>query len=149
MESLQPSFQPMLPASAALRRCTVRALDLCRGPIAELVSEHGGRIFGSAGDGLVAEFPSPVQAVRCSVEIQRRLFTLSEDLPPDRRLEFRIGVNLGDVVVSGDDLLGDGVNVAARLQEIAAPSGICISASVSLSFAMAAPFPRPLPSPGR
>lgn len=109
---------------------TVRALDLCRGRIAELVSEHGGRIFGSAGDGLVAEFPSAVQAVRCAVEIQRRLLTLSEGLPPDRRLEFRIGVNLGDVVVSGDDLLGDGVNIAARLQEIAAPSGICISASV-------------------
>lgn len=105
---------------------TVRALDLCRGRIAELVSEHGGRIFGSAGDGLIAEFPSAVQAVRCSVEIQRRLLSL----PPDRRLEFRIGVNLGDVVLSGDDLLGDGVNVAARLQEIAAPSGICISGSV-------------------
>ncbi|WP_455918909.1 tetratricopeptide repeat protein [Ensifer canadensis] len=109
---------------------TVRALDLCRGRIDETVSEHGGRIFGSAGDGLVAEFPSAVQAVRCSVEIQRRLFNLSEALPPDRRLEFRIGVNLGDVVVSGDDLLGDGVNIAARVQEIAAPSGICISASV-------------------
>jgi TolB-like protein/class 3 adenylate cyclase len=109
---------------------TVRALDLCRGRIAELVSEYGGRIFGSAGDGLVAEFPSAVQAVRCSVEIQRRLFRLSEDLPPDRRLEFRIGVNLGDVVVAGDDLLGDGVNIAARLQELAVPSGICIAASV-------------------
>ena len=61
---------------------TVRALDLCRGRIDETVSEHGGRIFGSAGDGLVAEFPSAVQAVRCSVEIQRRLFNLSEALPP-------------------------------------------------------------------
>lgn len=80
---------------------TVRALDLCRGRIDELVSEHGGRIFGSAGDGFVAEFPSAVQAVRCSVEIQRGLFGLSVDRPPDRRLEFRIGVNLGDVVVSG------------------------------------------------
>ncbi|MEI2302243.1 adenylate/guanylate cyclase domain-containing protein [Ensifer sp. MJa1] len=109
---------------------TLRTLDLCRGRIAELVGEHGGRIFGSAGDGFVAEFPSAVRAVRCSVEIQRRLFSLSQDLPADRRLEFRIGVNLGDVVVSGDDLLGDGVNIAARMQEIAAPSGICISASV-------------------
>jgi len=107
---------------------TVRALDLCRNRIAELVSEHGGRIFGSAGDGFVAEFSSAVQAVRCSVGIQRGLLSVSED--PERRLVFRIGVNLGDVIVSRDDLLGDGVNIAARLQEIAAPSGICISGSV-------------------
>lgn len=109
---------------------TVRALNLCRSQIAELVREHDGRIFGSAGDGLVVEFASAVQAVRCAVEIQRRLPSNSEDIPRDRRLEFRIGINLGDVVVSGDDLLGDGVNIAARLQEMAAPSGICISGSV-------------------
>jgi TolB-like protein/class 3 adenylate cyclase len=109
---------------------TVLILDQCRGRTDELVSKHGGRIFGSAGDGFVAEFPSAVQAVRCSVEIQRHLSSLSEDIPPDRRLEFRIGVNLGDVVVAGDDLLGDGVNIAARVQEMAAPSGICITASV-------------------
>lgn len=108
---------------------TLRALERCRGRIAELVGDHGGRIFGSAGDGLVAEFPSPVQAVRCAVEIQRGLLDV-EDLPAERRLQFRIGVNLGDIVVSGDDLLGDGVNIAARLQEIAAPSGICISGAV-------------------
>ncbi|MGF6255350.1 adenylate/guanylate cyclase domain-containing protein [Ensifer sp. LBL] len=108
---------------------TLRALDRCRGRIAELVGDHGGRIFGSAGDGLVAEFPSPVQAVRCAVEIQRGLLDV-EDMPAERRLQFRIGVNLGDIVVSGDDLLGDGVNIAARLQEIAAPSGICISGAV-------------------
>ena len=98
--------------------------------MAQSVSEHGGRIFGSAGDGFVAEFPSAVQAVRCAVEIQRRFFSPLRRPSTDRRLEFRIGVNLGDVVVSGDDLLGDGVNIAARLQEIAAPSGICISGSV-------------------
>lgn len=108
---------------------TLRALERCRGRIAELVGDHGGRIFGSAGDGLVAEFPSPVQAVRCAVEIQRGLLDV-EDMPAERRLQFRIGVNLGDIVVSGDDLLGDGVNIAARLQEIAAPSGICISGAV-------------------
>ncbi len=109
---------------------TLGALDVCRKRIFELVDEHGGRIFGSAGDGFVAEFPSAVRAVRCAVDIQRRLFALRADFPPDRRLEFRIGVNLGDVVVSGDDLLGDGVNIAARVQEIATPSGICISGSV-------------------
>ncbi|HEV7307718.1 adenylate/guanylate cyclase domain-containing protein [Ensifer sp.] len=121
---------------------TLRALDVCRGRIAELVDDHGGRIFGSAGDGLVVEFPSAVQAVRCSVQIQRDLCSLVQDLPPDRRLQFRIGINLGDVVVSGNDLLGDGVNIAARMQEIAAPTGICISAAVrdhldgKVSFAM-------------
>ncbi|QND43549.1 tetratricopeptide repeat protein (plasmid) [Rhizobium leguminosarum bv. viciae] len=109
---------------------TVRELTLCHDQIAALVLEHGGRIFGSAGDGLVAEFPSAVQAVRCSVEMQRSLLSRSNDFPQDRRLEFRIGINLGDVIVSGDDLLGDGVNIATRLQEIAAPSGICISGSV-------------------
>ncbi len=109
---------------------TVRALTSCHDHIAELVREHGGRVFGSAGDGLIAEFPSAVQAVRCSVEIQRRLLRHFGDVPEERRLKFRIGINLGDVVVSGDDLLGDGVNVAARLQEMATPSGICISGSV-------------------
>lgn len=109
---------------------TIRALRLCHDRIAVLVRDHAGRIFGSAGDGLVAEFPSAVQAVRCAVEIQRQLTGFSAELPPDRRLEFRIGVNLGDVVVSGDDLLGDGVNVAARLQQMADPMGICISGSV-------------------
>jgi len=120
---------------------TLGALNVCRNRIAEVVKEHGGRIFGTAGDGFVAEFPSAVQAVRCSVEIQRRLFSTLEDRPPDRRLEFRIGINLGDVVVAGDDLLGDGVNIAARVQEIAAPSGICISASVREHLDGKVPFP--------
>jgi TolB-like protein/class 3 adenylate cyclase/Tfp pilus assembly protein PilF len=109
---------------------TVRALGFCHDRIGTLVRDHAGRIFGSAGDGLVAEFPSAVQAVRCAVEIQRQLPGLSAELPPDRRLEFRIGINLGDVVVSGDDLLGDGVNVAARLQQMANPKGICIFGAV-------------------
>ncbi len=109
---------------------TLQSLHVCHGHIADLVVEHGGRVFGSAGDGLVAEFPSAVQATRCAVEIQRQLLRHSEGLPADRRLEFRIGVNLGDVVVAGDDLLGDGVNIAARLQEVAGPSGISISGSV-------------------
>jgi adenylate cyclase len=109
---------------------TLRTLDIYRKAIDEFVREHSGRVFGSAGDGFVAEFPSAVQAVRCSVAIQRSLFRRNKDLAPDRRLEFRIGINLGDVVVAGDDLLGDGVNVAARLQEIAPPAGICISGSI-------------------
>ena len=98
--------------------------------IDEFVREHAGRIFGNAGDGFVAEFASAVQATRCAVAIQRSLSRRNADLAPDRRLELRIGINLGDVVVSEDNLLGDGVNVAARLQEIASPSGICLSGSV-------------------
>src|SRR5689334_14781698 len=79
---------------------TIRALNLCLSQIAEIVREHEGRIFGTAGDGFVAEFASAVQAVRCAVEIQRRLAGNPQDMPAERRLEFRIGVNLGDVIVS-------------------------------------------------
>jgi TolB-like protein/class 3 adenylate cyclase len=109
---------------------TLVTLGVYRSTIAELVDEHGGRIFGTAGDSVIAEFASPVQAVRCAVAIQRALHRRNEDLPQARRMEFRIGINLGDVMVEGDDLLGDGVNVAARLQEVAAPAGICISGAV-------------------
>jgi adenylate cyclase len=119
---------------------TILALDVCREKIDRLVSEHGGRIFGVAGDGVMAEFASPVQAVRCSVEIQRSLASIADGVAGDKRLEFRIGVNLGDVVVAGDDLLGDGVNVAARLQGIAAASAIYISGSVQEHIDGKVPF---------
>jgi TolB-like protein len=109
---------------------TLVTLGAYRSAIADLVDEHVGRIFGTAGDSVIAEFASPVQAVRCAVAIQRGLNRRNADLPQARRMEFRIGINLGDVMVEGDDLLGDGVNVAARLQEVAAPSGICISGAV-------------------
>jgi len=109
---------------------TLATLATCRTTIAELVGEHGGRIFGSAGDSLVAEFASAVLGVRAAVAIQRAMHRRNADLPRERRVEFRIGLNLGDVVVDGGDLLGDGVNVAARLQEIAEPAGICISAAL-------------------
>ncbi|QRM56202.1 adenylate/guanylate cyclase domain-containing protein [Sinorhizobium sp. BG8] len=98
--------------------------------IGDLITEHGGRIFGSSGDSVVAEFHSAVHGVRAAVAIQRALQRHNADLAPDRRMEFRLGLNLGDVVVEGDNLLGDGVNVAARLQEVALPTGICISGSV-------------------
>jgi adenylate cyclase len=109
---------------------TLHTLRAYRNTIDTLVSEHGGRIFGSAGDSVIAEFASPVQAVRTAVAAQRALNRHNADLPPSRRMEFRIGVNLGDVMAEGEDLLGDGVNVAARLQEAAAPTGICISGAV-------------------
>jgi TolB-like protein/class 3 adenylate cyclase len=107
---------------------TIRALDRSRERIGRLVAQYGGRIFGLAGDGVMAEFSSAVQAVRCAVQIQRDL--TADEGESDGSLKFRIGINLGDVVIAGDDLLGDGVNVAARLQSIAGSSAICISGPV-------------------
>jgi adenylate cyclase len=95
-----------------------------------LVALHGGRIFKTAGDGLLAEFPSAVQAVENAVAIQRACAERNRDIPPDKRLQFRIGINLGDVIADGEDLFGDGVNVAARLETLAEPGGICLSEAV-------------------
>jgi TolB-like protein/Tfp pilus assembly protein PilF len=106
---------------------TLRTLSAYREVIDGLVAEHSGRVFGSAGDSVIAEFASPVEAVRCAAEVQQELAQRNADAPEDRRMVFRIGVNLGDVVVEGDDLLGDGVNIAARLQELADPGGIYVS----------------------
>jgi class 3 adenylate cyclase len=96
----------------------------------KLVQLHRGRVFSTAGDAILAEFSSPVEAVRCATEIQTALRTRNDQVASERRLKFRMGVNLGDVIVQGADLLGDGVNVAARLQGAAEPGGICISGSV-------------------
>ncbi len=93
------------------------------------VVQHNGRIFKIMGDGLLAEFASVVDAVRCAVEVQRALADRNAARPEGRKIEFRIGVNLGDVVAEDDDLHGDGVNVAARLEGLANPGGICISVS--------------------
>src|ERR1700688_1529872 len=95
-----------------------------------LVALHRGRIFNTAGDAILAEFPSAVEAVRCATDIQSALRTRNDQFPPTRQVRFRIGINLGDVMVQGQDLLGDGVNVAARLQTAAQPGGICLSGSV-------------------
>ena len=96
----------------------------------KLVVLHNGRVFNTAGDAILAEFASAVEAVRCATEIQAALRTRNDQLAESRRVEFRMGVNLGDVMVQGDDLLGDGVNVAARLQAAAEPGGVCIAGSV-------------------
>jgi adenylate cyclase len=109
---------------------THRILQACRQKFDQLVDAHQGRIFGSAGDSIIAEFASPVEAVRCAVNIQRALPPLESDLPEERKLRFRIGINLGDVMVEADNLFGDGVNVAQRLETLAEPGGICISNSV-------------------
>jgi class 3 adenylate cyclase len=95
-----------------------------------LVAMHRGRIFNTAGDAILAEFGSAVEAVRCATDIQAALRTRNDQLAPSRQVRFRIGINLGDVMVQGQDLLGDGVNVAARLQTAAEPGGVCISGSV-------------------
>ncbi len=106
---------------------TLATLKAYRGVIDELIQTHDGRVFGGAGDSVIAEFASPVEAVRCATEIQLALDQRSADVPDTRRMRFRIGVNLGDVMVEGDNLYGDGVNVAARLEGIAEPGGICVS----------------------
>lgn len=95
-----------------------------------LVATHHGRVFNTAGDAILAEFASAVEAVRCATDVQSALRTRNDKLPLNRQVRFRIGVNLGDVMIQGQDLLGDGVNLAARLQTAAEPGGICISGSV-------------------
>jgi TolB-like protein len=94
-----------------------------------LVAKHGGRIVKTTGDGLLLEFPSVIDAVECAVAVQATMTERNNAVPEDRRMLFRIGINLGDILVEGDDILGDGVNVAARLEIIAEPGGICISSS--------------------
>jgi TolB-like protein/class 3 adenylate cyclase/Tfp pilus assembly protein PilF len=94
------------------------------------IGEHSGRIVKTTGDGLLVEFPSVVDAVRCAAEVQRAMIDREARLPEDRRIRFRVGINLGDVIVEDDDIFGDGVNVAARLEALAEPGGICISRMV-------------------
>src|SRR5216683_7255805 len=109
---------------------TLRSLSGHRKIIDGLIDRHHGRFVNSAGDSVLAEFASVVEAVNCAVDIQTALKTENLSLPPERRMEFRIGVNLGDVMVEGDQIYGDGVNVAARLESLADPGGICISGTV-------------------
>jgi TolB-like protein/class 3 adenylate cyclase len=94
------------------------------------IAEHRGRIVKTTGDGLLAEFQSVVDAVRCAAEVQRGMLDREPDVPDERRIRFRIGINLGDVIAEGDDIFGDGVNVAARLEALAEPGGICVSGVV-------------------
>src|SRR5690348_18216325 len=89
------------------------------------ITEHRGRIVKNTGDGFLAEFPSVVDAVRCAVETQRGMAERNGGAPPEKRIEFRIGINLGDVIAEPHDVFGDGVNVAARLEALAEPGGIC------------------------
>jgi adenylate cyclase len=115
---------------AADEEATLRTLNAYRLKMDALIADRDGRVVGTAGDSVLAEFPSAVEAARCAVEIQEELAARNAELPVDRRLEFRIGINLGDVMVEGDDLFGDGVNVAARLQALAEPGGIDVSGGI-------------------
>jgi class 3 adenylate cyclase len=109
---------------------TVRLVRQRFATVANFVERHEGRVFNTAGDALLAEFASPVEAVRCALEVQEAMRTANQLADENDRLQLRIGVNLGDVIVSGDDLLGDGVNIASRLESIAPVGGVCVSASV-------------------
>jgi adenylate cyclase len=91
------------------------------------IAEHRGRIVKTTGDGLLVEFASAVDAVRCAVELQREMALRNDGVPKERRIEFRIGINLGDIIIDEHDIYGDGVNVAARLEALAEPGGICVS----------------------
>ena len=109
---------------------TLATLRRSREAMATLIERHDGRIVNTWGDAVIAEFGSVVEAVQCAVETQQELSSHNGGLPEAQRMRFRIGINLGDVMVEGDDVYGDGVNIAARLQELAEPGGILISGPV-------------------
>src|SRR5207247_9083497 len=109
---------------------TVRTLTAYREVMATLIRERRGRVVDASGDNLLAEFASVVDAVECAAEIQRALKSRNAQLPVPRRLEFRIGINLGDVIVEGERIYGDGVNIAARVEGLAEAGGISISGPV-------------------
>src|ERR1051325_9503601 len=109
---------------------TIRTLTTYREVMGALIRQYHGRVVDSPGDNLLAEFASVVDAVQGAMEIQRTLKARNADLPAPRRMEFRIGLNLGDVVVEGERIYGDGVNIAARLESLAEAGEICISGAV-------------------
>src|SRR5271154_1371462 len=109
---------------------TLALLNDYKGIRAGLIAQHRGRIVSTAGDGVLAEFPSSVMAVQSAVDIQRQLAERNQKLEPDRQMWFRIGINLGDVIVERDDIFGDDVNIAARLQSLAEPGGVLLSGTV-------------------
>ena len=109
---------------------TLAVLNEYKGVMTGVIAQHRGRVVSTAGDAVLAEFPSSVMAVQTAVDIQRQLAERNQKLEPDRQMWFRIGINLGDVIVERDDIFGDDVNIAARLQSMAEPGGILISGTV-------------------
>src|ERR1700722_12051767 len=110
---------------------TLAALKKLRRELADpKIKEHRGRIVKTTGDGLLVEFASVVDAVRCAVDVQRGMIERNADVPQGNRVEFRIGINVGDIIIEDEDIFGDGVNIAARLEALAEPGGICVSGRV-------------------
>ena len=108
----------------------VQLQDHLRSLVDPKIAEHRGRVVKNTGDGMLAEFGSVVDAVRCAVDIQRGMAERNADVPEQKRIEFRIGINVGDIIIDRGDIFGDGVNVAARLEGVAEPGGICVSGRV-------------------
>ena len=108
---------------------TLRLLSSHRDLTDRLIPQHGGRIANTAGDSILAEFSSAVDALQCALGIQERIAAVNEEVPADRRVTFRIGLHVGEAMVRDGDLFGDGVNVAARMQGLAAPGTVCLSAT--------------------
>src|SRR6266849_3584532 len=109
---------------------TLRILTAYRVVVDRLIASHRGRIFTTAGDSLVADFASAVDAVQCAVAVQDAISKANADRPVGEQMRFRIGIHVGDIIVQGDNLFGDAVNVAARLEALAEPGGICVSGTV-------------------
>ena len=109
---------------------TIESLNACFAFINDCVSDHGGKVFSTAGDSVLAEFSSVSNGLACAMAIQEFFQEVNEDADPRYRLQMRFGLHLGDVVVDGENYLGDGVNIAARLEPLAEPGGICLSDSV-------------------
>ena len=109
---------------------THQTLGRLRQAVDPVIAARGGRIVGTAGDSLLADFPSVVDALNCALDMQRASRAINDPMPPERRLELRIGVNLGDVIIDGDDIFGDGVNIAARIEALAKPGSVCVSHTV-------------------
>jgi adenylate cyclase len=113
---------------------TLQALKAIRVELIDpTIAKHNGRLVKTTGDGLLVEFSSVVDALRCATEVQAGMAERNTTTPADKRIEFRIGINMGDVVVEDGDIFGDGVNVAARLEGLAEPGGICVSARVHVN----------------
>lgn len=115
---------------AQREEATLAVLHVCLDIFRDRIAAHGGRVFGGAGDSVVAEFASAVAAVRCAIEIQHAMAQRNAAVPDEDSMQFRIGINVGDVIVEGDNLMGEGINIAARLESVADPGGIAVSADV-------------------
>ena len=109
---------------------TLATLKAHREAVMPIIRAHGGRVVGTAGDGLLLEFPSVTEAVLCAVEVQPLMDERNASIPEERKMLYRVGINLGDVMIDGDDIYGDGVNIAARLEALAEPGGVCVSQTV-------------------